>query len=223
MRGAGKRAGRPGDAPDASAFRARLGRVQPPADPRDKAAWRRAARAARAGVDRDTWSAAVEDVLRAWTAYRSAGTVAAYLAFGSEADLAGLFEDDAARAAGRRIVLPRVAAREGLTLHPFDAPRERHRFGMEEPLATAPRVPPDAVDLILVPGLAFDLRGARLGYGGGHYDRLLPTLRPEVARVGVAHPALQVERLPREPHDALLTHLVLPDGVIDLRAGDTGP
>jgi 5-formyltetrahydrofolate cyclo-ligase len=197
--------------------------VQPPSDPRDKAAWRRAARAARAGLDAAAWSEALVGALRAWPPYGRAATVAAYLAFGSEADLAGLFQDAAANEPGRRFVLPRVAARGGLTLHPLEAPRERHRFGMEEPVQAAPAVLPEAVDLVLVPGLAFDRRGARLGYGGGHYDRLLPTLRPEVPRVGVAHPALQVERLPREPHDALLTHLVLPGGVIELRAVDAGP
>jgi 5-formyltetrahydrofolate cyclo-ligase len=197
--------------------------VQPPSDPRDKAAWRRAARAARAGLDRAAWSRALTDALRGWPPYRSARTVAAYLAFGSEADLAALFAPTRGHGARPHVVLPRVADGGGLTLHPLHSRRERHRFGMDEPEATAPRVPAEAVDLALVPGLAFDRRGVRIGYGGGHYDRLLATLRPDAPRVGVAHPALCVERLPREPHDALLTHLALPDGVVAVDADDRGP
>ena len=54
---------------------------------------------------------------------------------------------------------------------------------------------------MLVPGIAFDAAGKRLGYGGGHYDRLLPLLPPAAARVAGAFEAQIVERVPAAPHD----------------------
>lgn len=189
--------------------------MRTPDDPSDKRAWRRAARAARRELDRTAWSAALVEALRQWPPYRRAGTVATFLAFGDEPDLSALHGD------GPRFCVPRVdEAAGGLTLHPLGGPLERHRMGMDEPAADAPRIDPADVDLALVPGLAFDLRGVRIGYGGGHYDRLLPLLRPGTPRVGVAHPALLGEALPVEPHDARLSHLVLPDGVVPVGRQD---
>ena len=72
------------------------------------------------------------------------------------------------------------------------------------------------VDIVLVPARAFDRDGYRLGRGGGHYDRLLPTLRPGVPVVGVACAARIVDRLPRESHDVPMTHLATEEGVAEL-------
>lgn len=73
-------------------------------------------------------------------------------------------------------------------------------FGVHEPPVDAPLAKPD---LVLVPLLAFDRTGARLGYGAGHYDRTLPGLaaRPGFRVIGLAYAAQEVERLPAEPHD----------------------
>lgn len=83
-------------------------------------------------------------------------------------------------------------------------------------LLDGPYGPVDAsdVDIVLVPARAFDRHGYRLGRGGGHYDRLLPTLRPGVPVVGVTCTARIVDRLPREPHDVPMTHLATETGVV---------
>lgn len=67
---------------------------------------------------------------------------------------------------------------------------------------------PAAIDLVLVPGVAFTADGWRLGQGGGWYDRFLPMLRPEAVTVGVAFAAQVVDALPVEPHDVPVDHLV---------------
>ena len=85
-------------------------------------------------------------------------------------------------------------------------------FGVAEPPVDAGLVEPD---LVLVPLLAFDRTGARLGYGAGHYDRTLPHLaatRPGFRAIGLAYAAQEIERLSAEPHDVAL------DGILTERA-----
>ncbi|WP_435016049.1 5-formyltetrahydrofolate cyclo-ligase [Tundrisphaera sp. TA3] len=82
-------------------------------------------------------------------------------------------------------------------------------YGIPEPRAGCREVEPAEVDWVLVPGVAFDDRGFRLGRGGGYYDRLLPLLRPEVPRWALILTPQRVDRVPTEPHDQAL------DGIAD--------
>jgi len=159
---------------------------------------------------------AIVQALRRHPEYEAARTVAAYLAFGDEVDFAGLFQ-----AAGKRFAFPKTHRRPAphLTLHEVSAAQfldpeawEVHRFGQLEPSSTAPILEPGEVDLMLVPGLSFDLQGYRLGYGMGYYDRLIPLLRPEALVVGVTLDALVVPTLPREDHDARVNYLLTESG-----------
>jgi 5-formyltetrahydrofolate cyclo-ligase len=83
--------------------------------------------------------------------------------------------------------------------------------GIPEPRPDCPVVSPGSVDWVLVPGLAFDAFGQRLGRGAGHYDKLLPILRPETPRWALILDVQWVDDLPVEPHDQPL------DGVADFR------
>ena len=144
-------------------------------------------------------------------AVRGARRVLAYVAFGDEPDpIAPWMRLDGAPA----LATTRTVGRgEPLQLRAWVEPFERHPYGFLQPRRDAPPVDPGEIDIVLVPGLAFDVHGARLGHGQGHYDRLLPTLPGHVPRVGVTLDALIVERLPTEPHDAPMTHLLTPRGV----------
>jgi 5-formyltetrahydrofolate cyclo-ligase len=85
-------------------------------------------------------------------------------------------------------------------------------LGLREP--TGARLGPEAVGaarLVLVPGLAADRTGTRLGRGAGHYDRTLPLAAPNVPLVIVLNDEELVERLPAEPHDRRVTAALLPD------------
>lgn len=70
------------------------------------------------------------------------------------------------------------------------------------------RIAPEELDVVVVPLVAFDDKGGRLGYGGGNYDRLLPLLRDDALVVGVAFAEQRVEAVPTEAHDRPLPHLV---------------
>ncbi|MET7296524.1 5-formyltetrahydrofolate cyclo-ligase [Streptomyces griseoloalbus] len=150
-----------------------------------------------------------------------AGTVAAYVSVGSEPGTLALL--DALRARGVRVLLPALLPDNDLDWGAYTGEgslaRVRHggRMALFEPAGE--RLGPDAVtdaDVVLLPGLAVDARGMRLGRGGGSYDRVLARLE----RAG-AHPALVVllydsevvERVPEEPHDRPVHAVVTPSGV----------
>ncbi|MCP5489314.1 MAG: 5-formyltetrahydrofolate cyclo-ligase [Verrucomicrobia bacterium] len=90
-------------------------------------------------------------------------------------------------------------------------------FGIREPVEPHLADPAD-LDLIFVPGLAFDDDGYRLGYGGGHFDRLLS--RTEAVRIGLCFDGQRTHTLPREPHDMPMHLLITESGVREI-TGDT--
>lgn len=116
---------------------------------------------------------------------------------------------------GHTLFTTRTPARGPLTVHPFDAPRERHRYGFEQPSRGAPRADLSAIGVVLVPGLAFDRAGRRLGRGKGYYDRLLAGL-PGALRVGVTLERFLRDVVPTEPHDLAMTHLATERGVVTI-------
>jgi len=82
------------------------------------------------------------------------------------------------------------------------------KFGVREPAATCAEIPLNQFDLVLVPGLAFDLSGNRLGRGQGFYDRILSAASG--IKCGVCHNFQLLEKIPAEPHDAKLDFIFTP-------------
>jgi 5-formyltetrahydrofolate cyclo-ligase len=135
---------------------------------------------------------------------REAETVMAYLAFRNELDLGLLFQ----LLPDIQWVLPRIQGQR-MVLHPYDPQRlVRHPYGMLEPRADAPIVDPQDVDVVLVPGVSFDSRGGRLGFGGGFYDRFLT--RTSAIRVGICHDRCMADELPCAEHDQRMDWVVTP-------------
>ena len=81
-------------------------------------------------------------------------------------------------------------------------------MGIREPMNVADPVKEQEPEVWIVPGLAFTKKGARIGYGGGWYDRLLAAASPSAVSLGVAYPFQIVEKLPIEAHDKSLTDVV---------------
>jgi 5-formyltetrahydrofolate cyclo-ligase len=118
------------------------------------------------------------------------------------------------RLPGWRWVLPRVEPDSSVTFRDAAVPRERHRFGMEQPVESGHVVPIHEIDVFLVPGLAFDRSGGRLGNGGGHYDRILTEARRDAVSIGMAPSRGLVEMIPFEDHDVKVGWLATEDGVV---------
>lgn len=173
-----------------------------------KLEWRRWAERTRAELATTQLSSAIVEHIRSWPIYQRAEHVLIYLAFGTEINLAALHDDSktfhTTRTWGRK---------KGLTIHPLGAGLEQHPYGYWQPVAGAASSPAEQIELVLVPGLCFDQRGTRIGYGAGYYDRLLPGLHPDVPRIGVTADVLVVPALPAESHDILMTQLVTETGV----------
>ncbi|MFI8104070.1 5-formyltetrahydrofolate cyclo-ligase [Streptomyces sp. NPDC086023] len=155
-----------------------------------------------------------------------AGTVAAYVSVGTEPGTRALI--DALRARGTRVLLPVLLPDNDLDWALYEGPESlaevAHAGKMRLLEPAGPRLGPAAVtgaDAVLLPGLAVDARGMRLGRGGGSYDRVLARL--EAAR---AHPDLVVllydaevvDRVPEEPHDHPVDAVATPSGVRRFRA-----
>ena len=112
------------------------------------------------------------------------------------------------------VLLPRAAGNhlDVVEYRPGD-PLIRSAFGVPEPVG--PALDPAAIDLVVVPGLAFDRCGRRLGYGAGFYDHLLASLGPGVPSMALCFAFQVVERVPIDDHDVPVTGIVTDQGVID--------
>jgi len=172
--------------------------------PVDKSALRRAARAARDGIAaparRAAATATAAHIDRELLSSLPAGaTVVLYAAKGSE-----IATDDLAAAAlarGLALAYPRiVAGTRRLSFH-LAGPGDLRpgTFGIPEPPASAPAIEADWAELVFLPGLAFDRRGVRLGWGQGHYDTTLAGT--DVFRVGLAYDSQLVDEIPDDEHD----------------------
>ncbi len=177
--------------------------------------------AARDGIDATTYRAAslrIAEAICAAPSFAAARTVLLTLPHQSEWDTRPVFV--AALAAGKTVVLPRVnTTTRMLELHRVTdierdvAPGYR---GIPEPMNHTPQVGAGAIDWILVPGVAFDLSGRRLGYGGGFYDRLLSAVSSQVARIAGAFDLQVVPTVPAAPHDLRVDSIVTERRVIAL-------
>lgn len=145
-------------------------------------------------------------------AWSQAGCVAGYVAVGDELDPRALLSE--AHARGKRVALPRVEAPGEMSLRDWSPGQALvpGALGILEPAADTPVVKPDAVGLYLLPGLAFDAHGGRLGYGGGFYDRLLAHA-PDAVRMGLCFAVQRVVDLPVQDHDVRVQWLVTEEGV----------
>lgn len=133
-----------------------------------------------------------------------------YAAVGQEVDLGGLLAT--LRATETRTLFPRVRGQrlELVAAAELNVLEVGFR-GVREPVG--PTVDPEVVDVALIPGVAFDPRGGRLGSGGGHYDRLLARLPDATLRIGVGFTCQMVPRVPREPHDQAM-HLLVTERIL---------
>lgn len=172
----------------------------------------RAVRAALPPSARDARSQEIAKRVLALPELAGAKTVLAFASIRNEVHTGPIIR--ALRSAGKRIALPRVIE-DGLGLHLIepDTVLVDGAFSVPEPPKGAPRIEPFDVDFALVPALAVDARGYRIGYGGGYYDKLLPAL-PSACACAVVYDFQLIAEVPEEPFDAAVDLIVTDARVI---------
>lgn len=161
-------------------------------------------------VERVAASLQARTLLEKQSVWQQAETILFYAPLPEELDVWPLALDSLK--AGKTVLLPRFEAEQGhytacLIKDPV-ADLRAGRFGVREPVESCAKISVKRLDLILTPGIAFDLNGHRLGRGKGFYDRLLSVL--EGPTCGVAFDQQIVRQIPVEPHDVRLSYLLTP-------------
>lgn len=158
--------------------------------------------------DRMKRSTLVQEHVTKSKEFQSAKVVGAYFATGSEAKTDLLISE--AKRLGKIVALPRTEG-DMINFYEMSSTGElaAGKFGIMEP---SPVHPASKIDLLVVPGIAFDKKGYRLGYGKGYYDRYLSEKKPKFT-FGLAYNLQLLESLPHDAHDEKL-HAVATEGEI---------
>ena len=179
----------------------------------------RAARGALSPEQRREWDARVNRHLLEYAARERPRVVAAYVAFDGEPDLAPALQQLGQQ--GVRLALPVIQQRPGRAEICFRqwAPGSemlKNRYGIAEPVGTLD-IRLDEIDLALIPLVAWDAAGGRLGMGASFYDRMFEPLAQATSpcRMGVAYRLQQVQHIPLDPWDVRLHGVLTEDGCLD--------
>ena len=172
----------------------------------DKKGLRKALLAARRAIDPDVWQAKNSqlcDQLRSSSLFATAQTVLAYFSIRQEPDLSDLFKAQKSwgfpRCVGKTLYWHRWEPQASM-------PLQAGAYGIPEPHPDSPVLEPEQVDLLLVPAIACDTRGYRLGYGGGFYDRLLAAPSwAAIPTIGIVFDSAYLPTLPNDNWDRPLT------------------
>jgi 5-formyltetrahydrofolate cyclo-ligase len=147
---------------------------------------------------------------------KTAVLVMIYYSIHREVETIGLIEE--LFRAGQRVVLPVCTPERNLIvkeIRDLSEVQKSGRYGLIEPVPQTPEVECAAIDLVVLPGLAFDRAGNRLGHGAGYYDRFLSRAPQSLYKLGLAYGFQVVEQLPAERHDIKINGLLTPDGFLD--------
>ena len=159
-------------------------------------------------ADRQMYSQQILDQLEQMTCFREAKTILLYYPIQNEVDVLPLVK----KYKHEKTLLFPVSHRRAMTVHPYagNAMMHRGKFGIPEP--TTPMYTGE-IDLVVVPAVAFDAKGRRLGRGGGFYDRFIKK-QTHAVLVGVGYDFQLVEEVPAARHDQHVHRIILPSKTI---------
>lgn len=148
--------------------------------------------------------------------YKTSKNIFIYLGFGSEINTSIYIKEFLKD--GKKIYVPRIKKgtriMEAVEIHDLEDLKENN-YGILEPSDEEQGVNKEALDLIILPGIAFDEKGGRLGYGGGYYDIFLQDISIDVTRVALAYEFQIVNSIPLEEHDIKANYIITEERIIN--------
>ena len=172
-------------------------------------------RRAAAPAQREIWNRRIAELFAGWPIYQQCRSVMFYVATTDETATAGLIEDALHR--GKQVYAPLLSAQYGeMSAAAIKRPQDlvAGKYGLKMPAPdSATLAAGESIDLIVVPGVAFDRTGNRLGMGAGYYDRFFSRTLHAV-RLGLAWECQVVAEVPCEPHDIRMHYLLTDAGLI---------
>ena len=160
--------------------------------------------------ERTAQSALILSQLEKMTVFQEAKTVLLYYPKNNEVDVLPLFK----RYKRDKVLLLPVTHRRGMTANPYEGNDKMHRGKVGIPEPTTPPYEGE-IDLIIVPAVAFDKQGNRLGRGGGYYDRFLKK-QSHATFIGVGYDFQLVDEVPVRKHDQKMHRIILPSQTIQV-------
>lgn len=158
----------------------------------------------------------IRSILSQLEEFKQASTIMVFLDFGGEVETTELAQQVLDQ--GKRLIVPRCAPKGVLIpaiIKDLEEDLEPGMWGIREPKKEGlVEVDPLEIDCLIMPGVAFDLEGNRLGYGGGFYDRFLERVRPETPRIAIAFHCQIVDKVPVGEFDKKIHMLVTEQGII---------
>ena len=151
----------------------------------------------------------IEKKLKDNKIYKNSKNIFIYLGFGSEINTIKYVEDFLDE--GKKIIIPYTDMKNkvmhGIEINTLDG-LKKNKFGILEPADTSKIFNKEDIDLVIMPGVAFDRSGNRVGYGGGYYDKFLSEINSDIPTIALAYDIQILEEVPSEKHD-IKVHMVI--------------
>ena len=148
--------------------------------------------------------------------FKKADVIALYASFRNEVDTLSLIRDSLLT--GKRVGLPRTRRLDrSISFYEIKKPEDLQpgAFGIPEPGKDCPELAPSEINLVIMPGVAFDETGSRIGFGGGYYDRFLKQLPHTVKKIALAYEFQMVkEKIPLLAKDAKIDTIITEERII---------
>ncbi len=141
--------------------------------------------------------------------FKNAQVIFAFVSFKSEVDTFNIINH--ALTLGKTVCVPKVISKEeGLKVYKIESLQNliTSNYGILEPTEGAKEIMPQNIDLVLTPGLAFDLNGGRLGYGAGYYDRFLRNPYFKGIKIGICYSTQIVDKVPTNEDDIFMDIII---------------
>lgn len=160
-------------------------------------------------LERSRWDSIIFDKFIERPYYKSSKVIFIFMSFRSEVDTHNIIKR--ALLDGKIVGVPRVISKtEGMKVFEITSMEDMEKgyFGLLEPNANCPEIKKEKIDLIVMPGAAFDKDGGRIGYGGGFYDRYLSELKRDVKKIALAYSIQMVEQVPMADYDMKVDEII---------------